>query len=336
MQALLDFFSLHLATLILALPLSVFSPLLRRVLGVALVSRLLQRCFVQLLMKLDRKNRTASTRILRGVFMLGIWLSCALLVAYVMSEIFSVMPGFIAPYAQIVLLAALLDVGRLRAVIGSVKSMRDMPLSLKASKSLSILAGHSLQTLDNYGARRLLVELSCDAVINRVMGTALMYLLGGWTALFVWLSLQIAIRAAWGHAPDYYGFFWAWQGVWRLQRAIITLPVLLCLPIAACVVPKASPWRALRALMAPKNMMAAGFMVSAWFLDVLSRTSSIALGGPVMVGRTALARVWLGGDESAKLEETGARCAIMLMFVSVMIAALVIAFVVTAKILFSQ
>lgn len=324
MQAVLEFFSLHLAILILALPLSILSPLLRRLLGITLLNRLLQRCFVQLLMKLDRKNRSASTRILRGAIMLGIWISCAVLAAYIIIEVFSALPKSIAPYAQILLLAAFLDVGRLRAVLGSLKATSNTPLSLKASKSLSKLAVMSLQTLDSFGARRMLVELICDVIINRVMGVALPYLFGGWMLLFVWLALQIAVRAAWEIAPNYYGFFWAWQGMWRLMRAIITLPVLLCLPIAACVVPKASPWRALRALMAPKNTMAAGFIVSPMFLDALSRISAIALGGPVMVGSTALPRVWLGGDESAKLEEAGAKCAIMLLLVSTMIASVFI------------
>lgn len=276
--------------------------------------------------KLDRPTRSAATRIIRGMIVLGLCLFGAIMAAFCLNHVLDALSSSSAQIVQVCLLALILDGGRSIAIISGLNACKNSPLPLAASQSLSVLSGVNIQALDQFGARRLLIEAVAEFASLRIFAVVWFFLFTGWIGLLPWIVLRMVMQTSLTLTPHYYGFFWSWFQLWRVLRAISTLPLLLCVPVAACFIATLHPWRAFLALFSRENRHAVGFLASPRLLQVVGKACAISLGGPSMVGSKSLVRLWLSENDSAQVEQAQARRAIMLVLLATVIAALGISF----------
>jgi len=237
--------------------------------------------------RLNRLNRSAGTRFVRGLIITVLFALAAVAAGLALTGVLRSLPHGRFPYGgfiEVLIVAGALGVRRpwnlLRAT-GRALEWKGVTAGREAVRGLT---GRHVYSLDEHGVVRVAIEGAAEALERQVVAPALWYALLGLPGLLLWIASDGLARAIGDGGPrhDRFGSAAAW-----LHRLLSYVPARLTAVLVALAcpfVPEARTWEAVRTLSSAAQPPAAAF---AGALD-------LSLGGPRREGEVMIRDSWIG------------------------------------------
>lgn len=196
--------------------------------GIRWLGRRQQRLASWMVRKLDRAQRSATTRIYRGMIATVWMLAPALILAAMLQR--SMVWG---EALSLVLLIALLGEGWHQiTLLRTLRRARHATLALEHPGTDFLFA-------DSHAVIRHLITFHGERWATGVVGVSFWFVLGGWWAVLPYLALRALA------APERHSIFgWAPRGLFAAMDALPRVVSWVLLILAACFVPGAKPFAA--------------------------------------------------------------------------------------------
>lgn len=295
-------------------------PALLRRLQLDLPPRLLKALILRLEVKLNRARRNASTRVYRGMVLLGFMLALTWLLAYGMNLATGYWPAM--AYAEIVLLAWLMPV---RPLWDNARQLRRTlkKHGVNATRQLAApMARRHTRQLDEHALMRIGIEYLIENFADKILAPALWYLLLGLPGALMVCMVNLLDGIIGHHSQRYIAFGWAAAKLDDLMQWVPARIAALLLWLAAFFIPKGRPMDALR--VARRDAHKTRSPNNGWPLATAAGALHVTLGGPREIGEGVVEDAWLGNG-SAKASPRDLARAQWLYMVAVLLGTLTLA-----------
>ncbi|WP_051341308.1 cobalamin biosynthesis protein CobD/CbiB [Azospirillum halopraeferens] len=247
--------------------------------------------------RLNRPQRGAAVRLVRGALVVGVLMLAAVLAGLAVGWVGTAAPG--GWLVELVALLAVLRGGAARARVQAVRRALEGPGLEAARGALTGLTRRPLHGLDGHAVARAAMEHLAKAFDRKVVAPAFWYALLGVPGLLAWAVVDGADQALGrpGVRLERFGLTAA-----RMDDALNALPARLTgllLALAAPFAATASPRGALRALTRDTRKHASFNM--GWPIAAMAGALGISLVGPYRDGGVTVNEPWLGGGRARAL-----------------------------------
>lgn len=272
-------------------------------------TRLADVVFARLVGKLNRTQRSAGVRRMRGAALLLVVAAFVAVIAYLLSTL-TARGTSLAVDGVIVF--ALLGGRQVLAEIAPVGGVLNRQGSDAARRSLAAVAPYVTAEFDEHAVARSAIELAAHRFLDGLMAPSFWYVVAGLPGILVYVGVSwLARRAASPYLPGQPFGASARLVLYVLEVVPASIAALL-LSAAAIFVPSASPLRAVQTLVADGHRY--GAHGAGWSIAAVAGGLGLALAGPRRFGAVAGSTPWIGQGR-ARAEAADVRRAIYLVAV---------------------
>jgi adenosylcobinamide-phosphate synthase len=272
--------------------------------------RLADTLFAWLDGKLNRTQRSAAVRFIRGVVVLVFVTAVMAAIAYLLAT------GTARGTRLVVdgvIVFALLGGRQVLAEVAAVGGALSRQGGDAARRLLGAIAPYPTDAFDEHAVARGAIQLAAHRFLNGLVAPGFWYVVAGLPGFLVYVGVGwLAGRGASPYLPKQ-AFGTAPRLVLYLLEIVPAALAALLLSVAAIFVPAASPLRAVRTLVADGHRY--GAHGAGWSIAAVAGGLGLALAGPRRFGAVSVATPWIGQGR-ARAEATDVRRAIYLVAIA--------------------